>query len=174
MVGSVAVGVVHEASDSFARATGTTQYASGDLVANSTTAASVSPLTFVAARGPGNGAMVRRARLYKSDDDVTAATFRLHLFKQDPTDAAPTAGDNGAIGLNTTITDYLGSIDLDMTASPDIYTSAGNVAIGTPIQGSEIIFRPSSNTIYGLLEARGTYTPASAETFTVVLELVQN
>lgn len=173
-MGQIIGGVVHVATASFTRPANTTQYATGDLVANSATAASVTPLTFEAGRGPGNGISIRRARLYKSDDDITSASFRLHLFSGDPTASALTAGDNGAISLNTAITEYLGSIDVDMTASPDIYNTAGNLAVGVPLQGVEINHRPSSNVIYGLLEARGTYTPASGETFTVALEIMQN
>lgn len=151
-------------SASFSRPSNTTQYASGDLIANSATAASVSAMTFA-----GGNIVIRRARLTKSDDDTTAASFRLHLFSGDPTSTSPANGDNGAISLNTAIGEYLGSFDLDMTSSVDIYNTAGNLAIGTPLQGTEIMV-PYSGSIYGLLEARSTYTPANGETFTVDLE----
>jgi hypothetical protein len=151
-------------SASFSRPANTTQYASGDLIANDTTAGSVVAMEFA-----GGPTVIRRARLTKDDDDVTAATFRLHLFTGDPTASAPANGDNGAISLNTAIAEYIGSFDFDMTASPDIYNTAGNVALGVPLKGNEVM-SPWAGTIYGLLEARGTYTPASGETFTVDLE----
>lgn len=153
----------------------TTQYASGDLIANSTTAASVTAMSFMAARTAHEGSfMIRRARLYKDDDDTTAAKFRLHLFDADPTGTAPSSGDNGAIQLTDIVDNHLGSIDFDASTSPDIHTD-GNMAIGVPIQGTEIIaILSSGTTIYGLLEARDTYTPASGEIFTVVLEILQD
>lgn len=156
------------ASASVTRPSNTTQYASGDLIANDTTAGNVTPLSF-----PGGAGIVRRALLTKSDDDTTSAKFRLHLFSADPTSTAPANGDNGAISLNAAIAEYLGSFDFDMTASPDIYNTAGNFAVGLPVQGTEVLVPVSANTVYGLLEARGTYTPASAEAFTVKLELLR-
>jgi hypothetical protein len=153
-------------SDSFARPADTTQYASGDLVADSTTAGSVTALTF----GGGDSGLIRRVLLTKDDDDTTSALFRLHLFSSDPTTTAPANGDNGAISLNTAIADYIGSFDFDMSSSPDIYNSAGNLAVGVPLKGQEAFIPAGTNTIYGLLEARGTYTPASGETFTVRIE----
>ena len=45
--------------------------------------------------------------------------------------------------------------------------------VGAPGAGSEISFVAAATTIYGLLEARAAYTPASGETFTCELELEQ-
>jgi hypothetical protein len=150
-------------------------YAAGDLIANSTTAASVTPLTFTnAARVPAAPFKVVRARLTKDDDDVTAATFRLHLFTTDPTATAPTNGDNGALQLTGVLGVSIGSFTFDMTASPDIHTD-GNYATAEPAAGAEIsaVAAAASRDIYGLLEATGTYTPASGEVFTAYLEIVQ-
>lgn len=159
----------------FTRPGNTTQYASGDLIANSTTASEISAMVFSdAARVPGGSFLIRRARLYKNDDDVASAQFRLHLFDADPTDTDPSNGDNGAIQLTGCIDNHLGSIDLDINVSPDIHTD-GNWASGVPLQGSEISVKlGSGRDIYGLLEARSTYTPASGEVFTVVLEVLQD
>lgn len=154
---------------SFTRPANTTQYAAGDLVANSATAGDVAPMIFPTPQAMAYGGQVRRARLYKSDDDVTAPTFRLHLFSGDPTATAPQNGDNGALLLKTSITEYLGSIALDLTAV-DIYNTAGNADAGVPLAGEEINFRAYQ--LYGLLAAVGTYTPASAEVFTAELEVI--
>lgn len=154
------------ASASFTRPADTTAYASGDLIANSTVAASVAGMQF-----PAGPLIIRRAKLIKDDDDVTLANFRLHLFTGDPCASAPANGDNGALGLNTDIAEYLGSVDFDMTASPDIYNTAGNVAVGVPLNGTEMLAPTEANAdIYGLLEARAAYTPVSGETFTVEIE----
>jgi len=168
-------GKVGNISATVTRPADTNIYASGDLIANNTTAGSVTAMDFsTAARQAAGSFMVRRVRLHKDDDDVTAASFRLHLFDADPTGTAPAAGDNGAISLTGVLDNHLGSVDFDMTTSPDIHTE-GNMAIGTPLQGTEILVDLSSGqSVYGLLEARGAYTPASGEIFTAVLELLQD
>lgn len=156
---------LRECSDDFNRPSDTTSYSSGDLVANSTTAGSVSPLEFNCQRG---GIRVVHARVSKTDEtDVTGATFRLHLFGSSPT---PATGDNAAISFS--LSDYIGYIDFDiMVAATDeayTYAHAGDSGFNN---GAQMGFYhdASSSSIYGLLEARGSYGPAAAETFTVTL-----
>src|SRR5689334_10112995 len=72
-------GHIAVAAASFTRPADTTAYASGDLVANNTSAGSVTPMTFAAARAADKGFMVRRARMKKSTTGTTGAQFRLHL-----------------------------------------------------------------------------------------------
>jgi hypothetical protein len=65
---------------SFTRPADTTTYASGDLVANNTTAGSVVPLTFTAVtRSAGDSVRIERARINTSNALLTNASFRLHL-----------------------------------------------------------------------------------------------
>lgn len=156
-------------SANFNRPADTTAYASGDLVANSTTAGSVTPMSWTVNRVSTYGGRVRRARLKKSGTTTTNATFRLHLYTSSPTIAN---GDNAA--WSTTNSTYLGSFDLDMTASTARVFSDSAGVIAAPSVGSEINFVPSTTTIYGLLEARAAYTPASGETFTCELEIQQD
>ena len=148
---------------SFTRPADTTAYASGDLVANSTTAGSVVPMRFdlgVIA----NGGMVRRVRIAKSNTSITSASFRLHLYAASPT---PANGDNGAWSTDQAAF-YMGSFDVTM----DKAFTDGAVGNGVPAVGSEVNF--GRNTYYGLLEARAAYTPASAEVITVELEVIRN
>jgi hypothetical protein len=161
---SVSSGLVMiSAAPQFARPADTTAYASGDLVANSTTAGSVTPLEFRVGRDVRRGVTVLRARIKKSGTSVASAAFRLHLYRRSPT---VTNGDNGA-WLTDKAADYLGAIDVtDMKAFSD-----GAMGIGQPEVGSTISALPQvNNTLYGLLEARAGYTPASAETFDITLE----
>ncbi len=160
--GNAATGI---ATATFTRPADTTQYASGDLVANSTTAGSVVPMSFVVARSTGGSGMVRRARVRKSGAILTSASFRLHLYSASPT---LTNGDNAA--WLTTVSGYLGSIDITL----DKAFSDAAAGQGTPNTGAEVNFVTTVQTLYGLLEARATYTPASAEVFTVDLEVIQN
>jgi len=95
--------------------------------------------------------------------------FRLHLYSSDPTASSGiTNGDNGA--WLTKIAGYMGSIDIVL----DKAFSDAAAGQGAPSIGGEMMFVPGSgSTIYGLLEARLTYTPANAETFTCDLEIFQ-
>lgn len=159
------------ASASFSRPADTTAYASGDLVANSTVAASVAAMQFTVARVSGGSFLVRRARLKKSGTTTTAASFRLHLYGVAPSGIAN--GDNGPWSTNHS--SYLGSIDLDMSGSDGRAFVDSVGVIGAPSIGVEIAGQLATGQIvYGLLEARGAYTPTSAETFTVELEAIQN
>jgi hypothetical protein len=152
------------------RPANTTAYAVGALVANSVTAGSVVPLSFTAARIAAGNFAVRTALLKKSGSIITNAAFRLHLFS-----ASPTIATTGDAGVFATVVSgsatYLGYFDiLFMQAFAD-----GAIGSGAPWVGNEIdVALASGQTVYGLLEARGAYTPASAETFTASLQVWQN
>lgn len=152
-------------SANFTRPNDTTAYASGDLVANSTTNTSVTAMSWTASRATGKGGMIRRVRIRKSGTGVTNAFFRLHLYNAAP--STITNGDNGAWSTSG-VADYLGAFDVTV----DRAFTDGAAGNGAPMIGAEINF--TSDTIYGLLEARGAYTPAAQEVFTVDLELLQN
>lgn len=145
----------------------TTAYASGDLVANSVTAGSVVPITVAAGRVVNGTGMVRRVRLKKSGAVLTNAQFRVHLYKDTPT---VTNGDNMA--WLSTESNYLGACDVTMDQA---FSNAAK-GIGVPNAGSDINFDCSSGTanIFALIEARAAYTPASAEVFTLAVEVLQN
>lgn len=151
-------------SANFTRPSNTTQYAVGDLVANNTTAGSVTPLSWTVGVFDHGSLFIRRVNLKKSATSVTSASFRLHLYTSSPT---VTNGDNSA--WVSTHSGYIGSMDVTV----DKAFSATSGGIGVPLIGAEINVYPTTNTLYGLLEARATYTPASAEVFTAVLELHQ-
>lgn len=160
---------------SFNRPADTTAYAAGDLIANSTTAGSVLPLTFVASRANDKAAGILRGRLTKSGVTVANAVFRAHFFKDSPT---VTGGDNAALASNGALT-YLGSIDFDMSGASNEKSrlfSDGVKAIAIPNVGQTILFEPhaASQNIYALLEARAAYVPASGETFTLAIELLRD
>lgn len=147
--------MVKTASDSFSRPANTTAYAAGDLVANSATAGSVTPLSW----NVGEGKIVG-VRISKSGTGVTGADIDLHLYDATPTVAN---GDNGAWSSNKAA-DYLGYVDMGtMVAHTDGAVKRTGLAPADQIYGSGVV--------YGLLEIQGTYTPASGETFTVVLEI---
>lgn len=165
--GNYAFGGIATASANFSRPANTTAYASGDLVANSTTAGSVTAMSFTAARISAGGGTILKARLYKTGTSTASASFRLHLFKATVTAAN---GDNGAFSTSG-VADYIGAFDITVSQA---FTD-GAWGAGTPVSGSDVSFKlASGTTIYGLIEARAAYTPTSGETFTATLEIAQD
>lgn len=163
-------GHIARVSATFTRPNDTTQYASGDLVANNTVASSVTPMTFAISRASGKGGMVRRARIRKTGTGLTSAQFRIHLYSASPTQTGgggAGTGDNAVWSTDQSAT-YAGAIDVTV----DKAFTDGSAGNGIPVVGSEINF--VSDTYYALLEARGTYSPAAQEQFTVELEILQN
>lgn len=152
-------------SNTITRPADTTAYASGDLVANSTTAASVTPFSFGGAirAGLNNGFRIEEVRLRKSTTSTTNASFRAHFYRASP--GTPTNGDNGA--WLTSGANYVGGFDITC----DRVFSDGAFGRGVPLVGSSLLMMPTSgSTLFALLEARGAYTPGNAETFTLDIE----
>jgi hypothetical protein len=145
----------------------TTAYAIGDLVANSTTAGSVVPMTIAVSRLIDKDFSILRARLKKTGTSITNAQFRVHLYKDTPT---CTNGDNSA--WLTTESTYLGGLDVTM----DKVFSDFAKGIGAANTAPAISGLPSVGTvdIFALIEARAAYTPVSAEVFTLTLEVLQS
>lgn len=168
-VGGQIGGFTLNPSASFTRPADTTAYASGDLVANHTTAGSVAPMSFSIARVAAGSFSVRKARLKKSGTTTTNASFRLHLYTSAP--STITNGDNGA--WSTSHSGYVGSFDFS-SSDAQVFTDAAAIN-GLPVKGSEVSVKlASGQTLYGLLEARAAYTPANAEVFTLELEAFQD
>lgn len=145
-------------STALARPADTTAYASGDLVANSVTAGSVTAHTI----SVGSGQLkIKRVGLKRSGTAAIAnGTFRVHLFTVSP--LPPTNGDNGAIVFP--VDNYIGhSGDISLILGTD--KAIGWSAI------LDLLAKPPGSTLYALIEARGAYTPASAETYQVILEV---
>lgn len=143
----------YRATSSFVRPADATQYAAGDLVANSTTAGSVTPLSFVSPKG--GPTFVKSVSLYHSDQDATASTFRVWLLNSSPT---VTNGDNGALaGIDAATVLGTVAITADQNCGDTYGISAAPAGLLV------------SGTVYAVIEATGTYTPASGETFGVAL-----
>lgn len=146
-----------EVTDSFTRPADTTAYADNDIAANSTTAGSVEPLTFVLPKGPSGSYRIRGARLSKSGATNTNANFTLILYTSSPTCAN---GDNGA--FSTTLSGHFGTVVLDMTTLAFSDDSGVQKDLADPAH-------VTTQTIYGLLKVEAAYTPANAEVFTCTL-----
>lgn len=157
--------LIQTATATLTRPADNTAYASGDLVANSATAGSVTPLSFALPFTSGTGqTILQRVRVSKNNTNVSNATFRLHLYAASPT---VSNGDNAA-WLSTQAANYLGFID----CAAMLAFSDGGASFGSAAAGAEMRLKlPSGSTVYGLVEARAAYAPpAGAETFTFTLE----
>ena len=165
----IPVGAIANPSSSFSVPNSAATYAVGDLIANSATAGSVTPLTFAGvARAAAGAASIIKARLSKTGTGTTGAAFILHLYSASPT---PSNGDDGA-WLTNQAANYLGAFEFSL-ANMRVFTD-GVSCNGITLTGYPVTVDLSSGTtIYGLLEARGAYVRTAAETFTVTLEVEQ-
>lgn len=152
-----------QAAATITRPSDTTAYASGDLIANSTTAGSVTPFSFLVADAGGCG-VIYSCRIDKSDATAAITSARMHFFTVSPLVAN---GDNGAF-QPTLKAGYLGSYDLAI----DRKFSDGYVGFGVA-STEKRPFKLATDvvTLYGLLEARAAYTPVSAEVFTAYVDI---
>lgn len=153
------------------KSTKTTAYSSGQIVAQSATAGSCSPITLAVARANDKTGMVRRVRLMVNDTAWLTLTVRVHFFTNSPTftngDAANFAG-----GLSES--SYIGYADVVIDQQ---FTSSNVKGIGAPAAGGEFNFVPSSGTqnIFAVLEARSTTgTVTASTTWTLTAEVLQN
>lgn len=170
----MSVGKPHMAivTATFNRPADTNTYTAADLVANDVDAGDVNPMEFAIGTGHGRGIKIVGARLQKSDaSDVANSSFTLHLFASEPT---ITAGDQEPFAAGTDTANYIGSLTFPaMTAFSDdalAVLHSGSVSGGfNPL----VTYLRSTSTIYGLLQAVGAYSGASAETFTVSLIIEQ-
>ncbi|MCA3700825.1 MAG: hypothetical protein IOB84_13715 [Brevundimonas sp.] len=146
----------------FTRPADTTAYASGDLVANSTTAGSVASVLLEPGVAAGGQRLVRRVRLRKSTTVLTDALFRVHLYAG----AAPTFanGDNAAWSTNG-FDRYLGSVDVLM----DRAFTDGAMGLASPAMDIQY---DGSLDLRAVVEARAVYGPGNAEVFGVDAEWV--
>jgi hypothetical protein len=160
-------GHVAVVSVSFNRPADTIAYTVGDLIANSTTAASVVPMMLSVARVNDGTGMIRRLRLKTNDTTFANAVIRVHLYRDSPTIAA---GDN--LAWLTTDSNYFSYADITL----DRHFSDAEKGFGTPVIGSEWNFdvSPGTKAVYALLETRTAVTPGSARTWTLTAEVHQN
>lgn len=155
--------IVH-LSDSFTRPGDTTTYGANDLVANSTTAGSVVPLSFEIPIGLGKTFKIRELHLSKSTATVANSSLTVHFYESSPT---CTNGDNGA--WLTTLSDYIGSIT---SGTLEAFSDGAAVtnAVGDA-NAPSVSLSSGASTIYALCEAVGAYAPGDAEVFTVQIAI---
>ncbi len=149
------------ATASFTRPNDTTAYATNDLIANSTTAGSVTPMIFDFPIGFGGKLKINSVKVQKSGTTATNSNFHIRLYGSSPTVAN---GDNGA--WSTNIAGYLGKIDPVIL---EAFTDGCTVFDGLGETTDVHFIGGATNTMYGLLVADAAYTPAAEEVFTITL-----
>lgn len=157
---------------SFTRPADTTQYTANDLVAGSTSV--IASNTFEipnVVKHPGEAFRFDVVRLRKTNISLTAASFRVHFFRAQPTWTVADNGAGGAIGALavTSIADHVGYVDITMDRA-SATASGGAYGKANPSVGAIAISPLVGTSIYCAVQALSTYTPASAEVFSVEFE----
>jgi hypothetical protein len=162
--------LVMVAASAYTRPANTTAYVANDLVGNSTTAASVTAISFTATDVNDAPLSLERCRIASTDTGLTASVaFRIWFYQSDPTaSSGVVSGDH--VAFSTKQGNFIGS----MTGSFFVFSN-GAVAVCTPEAGSRIITKPTSGakTVFALLQTLNAFTPISASTFTLTLEGLQ-
>jgi hypothetical protein len=150
--------------DGLTRLADTTPYSVGDIVATHATGASIYILTFSVARVAAGSLAVVGLRLRKTTSTTTNASFRVHLYHGSPT---ASNGDNGTWLTNNQGV-YLGWFDV---TTDKVFTEG---ALGISTDPPLYAKLPSTQNIFGVIEARAPYIPGSNESFYVQLQIVQD
>lgn len=154
-------------SDIFTRPADTTAYAVDDVVSNSATA--TTPLTFTNAARTVNGTgYIVSARMSKSTATVANASFRLWLYRDLPTTPPVDNSPFALLFANRAV--RMGFIDFTLSTAGAGSNSASDFKVGLNIP----FFAINGRNLYGVLVARGAYTPANGEQFFVEIGLEQN
>jgi len=149
----------------FNRPANTTQYAAGDGVSDNATTPTVATFTLKGmAPSYGMGGVITGVTLHKSDQDLTGADFDVYFF--DTAVVATGFEDNAAIAI--TDAEWKTMVDfVQLTASSDGVSVVTGDAFGKTNLDIHYRCAAESTDLYVVIVARGTYTPASAETFTL-------
>lgn len=157
-------GKAYRTTVTITRPSNTTAYTAGDVVGDTGGSAI---LTFANAGPSGGFVIVQSVSLVFSDSAVPSGmgAFRLHLYSETPTAIADNAPFDLASGERAT---YMGYIDL---STPLDFGSSLYTQIDYP--GRLIKLATASTTLFAELETRGAYTPVSASTIQVRLNLLE-
>ena len=158
---------VYTATVALTRPSNTTAYTAGDVIgaANTTTAANAGNaiLTFPNVGGGGGAIRIDSVDLFINNTTVPSGmdAFRLHLYSIPPTAIL----DNAAFDLTSTdVPRYLGFVTLALPVDIGSTLYSSTVSVNKVVR-----MLPYSETLFGVLETRGGYTPASGTLYTVKL-----
>lgn len=157
-------GKAYRVTTTITRPSNTTAYTAGDVVGDT----SGSAIVTLASAGPSGGfVIIQSVSLVFSDASVPSGmgAFRLHLYSASPTAIA----DNAAFDLvSGERANYMGYVDIP---TPQDFGSSLYAQVDYP--GRLIKLATASTTLFAELETRGAYTPASASTVQVRINLLE-
>ena len=147
----------------YTRVSDTNGYTAGDEISNNVTAGSATPGQLTNAPLVSGGGLLIIGGLLSTSQKTCVAQLRTHFYS-----AAPTmSGDNVAFGwkLADKLT-WLGYIDWDAFSTEDATNSDGAFAMAGSIRLPMV---PAATTLYYRHETKTTFTPDSAQSFTMSL-----
>lgn len=160
-------GITKVITTSYTRPADTTTYTAGDVVANSTSAATILSFADIASF-EGGGGVIHSAALIDSSAESTKPEFDLYLFDT----TVVMENDNAAWApSDAEMETCLGVITFDLD---DFKVGSGNGIICNKNIGLPFSCVSGSTTLYGILVARNAYVPTSAEKFTIRLSVLQD
>jgi hypothetical protein len=157
-------GKAYRTTTTITRPSNATAYTAGDVVGDTGGSAIIS----LTAAGPSGGfVIIQSASLVFSDSTVPSGmgAFRVHMYSASPTAIADNAAFDLLSGDRAT---YMGYIDLPapQDLGSTLYTQ-------TDYPGRLIKLAAASTTLFVELETRGAYTPVSASTVTIRINLLE-
>ena len=164
-----ATGRLAVVSAEFTRPADTTAYAIGDVVGNSTSAATPLSIAGCARVNAGSGYIVRAA--FIADQKSITPSFRVHVFN-----AAPTQSNDNAAhrALYVDVSKRVGEFIIGpMTTPTDTTNSTLSRAVDMNLR-IPFVCASGSTTLYFIFEALSAFTPANAGKFTLQLAIDQN
>lgn len=155
---------------SFTRPNDTTQYAAGDAVSDDATTATAATFALPSmAAVAGMGGVIQSVTLHKTDVDAVGADFDIYFFSTQP--GGTTYEDNAAEAITDAVFQTcVGFVAL--TAAANARSMAlGDIYCRTNLN---LVYEcaAASTTLYFVIVARGTYTPAAQEVFTLKVGVV--
>lgn len=157
-------GKAYRTTFTITRPSNTTAYTAGDVVGDINGSAIIS---FTAAGPVGGFVIIQSVSLIFSDNVVPAGMsgFRVHLYSTSPTAIA----DNAVFDLSSgERASYMGYVDL--SAPQDLGSS---LYTQMDYSGRLVKLAAASNTIFAEIETRGAYTPVSASTLTLRMNILE-
>jgi len=162
--GMSVAGKAYRTTATITRPSNATAYTAGDVVGDTGGSAIIS----LTAAGPSAGfVIIQSISLVFSDSTVPSGmgAFRLHLYSASPTAIADNAVFDLVSGERAT---YMGFIDL-----PTPVDFGSSLYTQTDYPGRLIKLGAASTTLFVELETRGAYTPVSASTVAIRVNLLE-
>ena len=157
-------GKAYRTTATITRPSNTTAYTAGDVVGDTGGSAIIS----LTAAGPTAGfVIVQSISLVFSDSTVPAGmgAFRVHMYSASPTAIADNAAFDLLSGERAT---YMGFIDMP---APQDFGSSLYTQVDYP--GRLVKLAAASTTLFVQIETRGAYTPLSASTVNIRVNLLE-